>query len=185
MKYLATILSLVLLASPALAETISPAPNVYEVTEGVAFNLTNAGSSSYLFSWTDQSGTFNSVVDPTLILSAGQTYTFQRLSTAHPFVITDATLPVIGSDGSYSRNTFSGSAIDAATLNPLADFTADPAPTTDLISWTPADGNIGTYFYTCRVTSHPGMTGKIEVVNDTTVANESVSWSTLKALYRD
>ena len=74
--------------------------------------------------------------------------------------ITGDTLPVQGSDGSFSRNTIDGDAIDAVSLQPLEAFTADPAPTSDAITWTPAEGD---YFYTCRVTSHTGMTGAIRV----------------------
>lgn len=184
MKHLLTILVLILAAGPIQAETINPAPNVYEVTEGVAFTLGNTSASNYLFNWSDGSGSFGNVADPTLILTAGQTYTFQRVTSFHPFVITDASLPVSGTDGSYQRSTTSGGVIDAATLSPLADFTADPGPTSDLITWTPAAADTGIYFYTCRVTSHTAMTGRIEI-RDTVVATESVSWSTLKALYRD
>jgi hypothetical protein len=79
-------------------------------------------------------------------------------------VITDTTLPVSGTDGSYQRDTFSGAVIDAATLAPIADFTADPAPTTDFIEWSLTSADIGDYFYTCRITGHFGMAGRIEVV---------------------
>jgi plastocyanin len=185
MKTMTTILVFVLVAGPAAAETINPAPGVYEVTEGVEFTLGNAGASDYLFNWTDGSGSYTNISDPTLILRSGQTYTFRRITTAHPFVITDSSLPVSGTDGSFSRTTFSGPEIDAATLTPLADFTADPAPTSDAIVWSLDDGDIGAYWYTCRVTSHPGMTGKIMVEQSGVVATENLSWSTLKALYRD
>jgi plastocyanin len=184
MKSLATLIAVFLIAGTAKAETINVAPNVYEVTAGVEFTLGNTSSIDYTFNWSDASGTFTNVADPTLILRAGQTYTFRRVTSAHPFVITDATLPVTGSDGNFNRSTFSGSVIDAATLQPLADFTADPAPTADFIAWTPATADVGTYYYTCRVTSHPGMTGAISVSMGP-VATEGVTWSNLKALYRN
>jgi len=38
---------------------------------------------------------------------------------------------------------------------------ADPAPTSDLISWTPSQS--GDFWYTCSVQGHPAMTGKIAV----------------------
>lgn len=184
MKSLATLIALVLIPGTAVAETIVVGPNVYEVTAGVEFTLGNASSSSYLFNWSDSSGTFANVSDPTIILRTDETYTFRRVTTAHPFVITDDTLPVTGTDGSFNRTTFSGTEIDAATLQPLADFTADPAPTADFIAWTPAAADIGTYYYTCRVTSHTGMTGAFSVSMGP-VANEGITWSNLKALYRD
>jgi plastocyanin len=157
-------LAVIQLAMPAFAQTTQTGPSVYEIDSGVAFTLDNVGASNFLFNWSDSSGTFSDVVDPTVVLTAGQTYTFQRISGSHPFVITDDTLEVNGSDGSYSRVTFSGAVIDAATLQPIADFTADPGPTDDLISWTPGVEDAGEYFYTCRVTGHAGMTGRIVVV---------------------
>ncbi len=65
----------------------------------------------------------------------------------------------------FERTTFDGAVIDAATLQPIADFTADPAPTDDFIEWTPGVGDVGNYFYTCRITGHRGMTGAIRVVS--------------------
>lgn len=67
-----------------------------------------------------------------------------------------------GTDGAYNRTTYSSTDINSATLNPIATFTADPAPTSDLISWTPTTA--GDYFYTCSVGFHGGMTGKIVAV---------------------
>lgn len=151
-------------SNAASAATFIPSPNVYQINEGVAFSLGNSGASHYLFGWNDTSGSFSGIEDPTLVLTVGQTYTFQRTSGSHPFVITNDSLPVTGTDGSFARTTTSGPVIDAATLTPLADFTADPSPTSDLISWTPTTAEIGDYFYTCRVTGHTGMTGAIQVV---------------------
>jgi plastocyanin len=138
------------------------APPVFQFDEDTDFSIGNAGASNYLFNW---SGGSQNEADPTLELVAGNTYTFQRTSGSHPFVITDATLPVTGTDGSFARTTTSGTVIDAATLTPLADFTADPAPTTDQIVWAPTESDVGDYFYTCRVTGHTGMTGAIRVVS--------------------
>ena len=162
-----TILSaacLVMIAGAASADTTKVGPSKYKIDQGVAFDLTNEGATDYYFEWTDNSGIFSGIADPTLVLVAGETYTFMRQSAGHPFVITDDTLPVAGEDGEMTRLTSDGAVIDAATLTPLADFTADPAPTSDLITWTPSVDDIGTYFYTCRISGHVAMTGKIEVV---------------------
>ncbi|NRA57013.1 MAG: hypothetical protein HRU13_02700 [Phycisphaerales bacterium] len=150
-------------AAPALAQTTQPEPNIYRVPGGVEFTLDNIGASDYTFNWSDSGGSFEDIVDPTFILVAGQTYRFRRISSAHPFVITDDTLPVSGTDGSYRRETTDGGVIDASTLKPIEDFTADPAPTDDFIEWTPGVGDAGQYYYTCRVTGHRGMTGSIIV----------------------
>lgn len=151
------------------AETIVESPNIYKIDEGVDFELGNNGSTDFTFNWTDPSAPFDSfsnVSDPTLILTVGETYTFQRITGAHPFVIMDDTIgnSMSGTDGNYSRITFSGAEIDNATLSPIASFTADPAPTSDLITWTPM--TTGDYWYTCRVTSHTGMSGRIQVVSN-------------------
>ncbi|MFI4872098.1 MAG: hypothetical protein ACIARQ_09820, partial [Phycisphaerales bacterium JB061] len=153
-----------LTAGTAAADTTQIAPNIYKVDAGVDFTMSNNGISGFVFSWTDSSGTFTNIEDPTLILSSGETYTFMRTTSFHPFVICDDTLPITGTDGSFSRTTSDGAVIDAATLAPIADFTADPAPTSDMISWTLADTDIDIYYYTCRVTGHLDMAGKIEVV---------------------
>lgn len=134
---------------------------MFRVDSDTDFEIGNSGSSDYLFNWS----TFVNEVDPTLELVAGNTYTFRRTSGSHPFVITDDSLPVSGTDGSFFRTTTSGAVIDAATLTPLADFTADPAPTSDLITWSPTESDVGDYFYTCRVVGHTGMTGAIRIVS--------------------
>ena len=164
MNTLARIAAIALAAGTAAADTTQIAPNVYQVDAGVAFTMSNDGASSFLFSWSDSSGTFTDIPDPTFILTAGETYTFMRTTGFHPFVICNDTLPISGTDGNYMRTTSDGAVIDAATLTPIADFTADPAPTSDMISWTPAAGDVGEYYFTCRITGHLGMAGRIEVV---------------------
>ncbi|MGJ8636684.1 MAG: hypothetical protein ACSHX5_07555 [Phycisphaerales bacterium] len=159
------------MSSACLAQTTEVSPSVFRVESGVAFQISNVGSNDYVISWTDSNGTFGGI-DPTLILTSGESYTFTRTSGSHPFVITDDTLPVSGTDGAYDRTTFDGAVIDAATLDPIADFTADPAPTADFIEWDLMSGDEGDYYYTCRVTGHLGMTGRIEVVEVGGVADQ-------------
>jgi hypothetical protein len=160
--------SFLMLATMAHAVTTLVSTSRYSVTEGVAFTLGNNGASDFLFSWTDPTGappaSFSSIADPTLVLTLGQTYTFQRTTSSHPFVIMNNTAAAFmsGTDGAYNRTTSSSTDINNATLTPIANFTADPAPTTDLISWTPSQ--IGDFWYTCSVTGHPDMAGKITVV---------------------
>ena len=151
----------------AHAATTLVIPNVYEVDEGVAFTLAHSGSSDFVFNWSDPSApfdSFSSIADPTLILTVGETYTFERITGAHPFVIMDASAATFmsGTNGSYVRTTTNGASIDSATLSPIANFTADPGPTDDLIQWTPTQA--GEFWYTCWVTGHRGMSGAITVV---------------------
>ena len=139
--------------------------SIFTIDEGVDFEIGNLGASNFLFNWADPNGgsVFENVPDPTLILTAGETYTFVRTTSAHPFIIMDATAGdfISGTDGSYFRTTTDGALLDQATLKPIADFTADPFPSGDVITWNPS---VGDYWYTCRVTGHTGMTGRISVV---------------------
>ena len=172
----------VLLSPPApLADTIVLAPHRFEITDDTTFNVANQSSDSYLFSWSDGSGVFANVAGPTLVLRAGRTYTFRRVTAKHPLVITDSSLPLVGSDGAWVRTTADRAELDAAILQPVADFTADPAPTTDAIVWTPASA--GDYAYTCDVPAHVVMTGRLIVTADG-VATTARSWAAVKALYR-
>ena len=156
------VLLLTTLTYSAHAVTTLVSPKVYSVTEGVTFSLANNGASDFLFSWVDPSGTpansFANIADPTLRLTIGQTYAFQRTSTSHPFVIMKNTISsfISGTDGSFSRTTSDFTTISNATI-----FTANPAPAA-AVSWTPTTG--GDYFYTCAVGSHGSMTGKISVI---------------------
>lgn len=192
MKLFCTALSLLFMHSIVWSVTILQSASVYSVSEGVAFDIGNNGASDFTFSWADSSGSFGtttSISDPTLVLTAGQTYTFQRTSGAHPFIITDDTLPVNGTDGSYSRATFSSTVMNNAILGGPSDtstFRADPGPTTDLISWTPTSALIGDdFYYTCYVTGHTGMTGRISVVPEPATVSLWISGAALLfALYR-
>jgi len=167
-KYSYSTLPLLLIGAmftPVATATTTSTGSIFTIDEGVAFGVGNVGASNFTFTWTDPNGgsTFTDQVDPTLILSAGETYTFARTSSAHPFVIMDSSAAsfITGTDGGYSRTTTDGDLITAATLQPIADFTADPSPSGDVITWTPS---VGDYWYTCGVTGHTGMTGRIEVV---------------------
>lgn len=155
--------SLILLTTMSHAVTTLVSPSRYSVTEGVAFTLGNNGASDFLFNWTDPAGAPSSsglnIADPTLVLTLGQTYSFQRTSLAHPFALMDnsAAAFISGTDGSFSRTTSDSTLISAATL-----FTVSPGTPGTAVSWTP--DQVGDFWYTCTVLSHPGMTGKITVI---------------------
>ena len=170
------------IAGSAAAETTQVTANEYRVEAGVDFTINAFGSANYSFNWSDTSGVYANVTDPTLVLVVGQTYTFRLVTNSHPFVITDSSLPVSGSAGSYSRTTTNSTLIDRATLDPIPDFTANPAPSDDVITWTLRARDEGDYFYTCRIPSHPGMTGAIQVI-DLTVSTEETSWGEIKGRY--
>lgn len=150
------------------AITTLVSPSVYSVSESVDFTIGNSGSSSFLLNWTDPTGnpalSFSGITDPTLVLTLGQTYTFQRISTAHPFAIMDnsAAAFIDGTDGSYFRTTTDSAVITSAILEPNDQFIANPGTPGNLITWTP--DQLGDFWYTCTVTSHTGMAGLISVV---------------------
>jgi hypothetical protein len=159
-----TIIATLIAASTlAHADTTQTGPSTYVVDAGVTFTLLSQGASHFLISWSDDSGTFTDIVDPTLVLSSGETYIFDNDTFSHPFRITNDTLPVSGTDGSFNRETSSITVINDASLQPIADFTADPEPAVDAITWTPGNDDAGDYYYTCLVLSHAGMTGKITI----------------------
>jgi uncharacterized cupredoxin-like copper-binding protein len=164
------LLSLAALSLSGHAATTKINNDRFAVTESVAFTIGNSSTSSFLFNWTDGASSFSNEEDVTFVLTLGQTYTFQRTTSSHPFAIMDSSASgfISGSDGSFVRTSTDSADITGATLTPVADFTADPSPTTDLITWTP--DTIGDYYYTCTVTGHTGMTGKFEVVPEPTVA---------------
>ncbi|PCI10015.1 hypothetical protein COB72_04530 [bacterium] len=156
---------LALASGLAAADTTQTGPSIYEVDAGVTFDIGNFGSQSFLFTWIDKSGFFEFVIDPTLILTAGETYSFNADTGFHPFIIADGELlPVQGTDGSYFRTTTSGTVLDDATLVPIADFTSDPDGT-DPIVWDITEAEVGDYWYTCRIAGHLDMTGRIQVVS--------------------
>lgn len=160
-------LSVVGFFSAASAATSGAGPS-FTIDEGVDFKITNSGSSHFVFAWSDPgsgSSSFSDKNDPTLVLTAGETYTFERTTSAHPFVIMDSSAGsfMSGSDGSYARETTNSTTISNAILTPTADFTSNPGGG-DLITWTPTASDAGDYWYTCSVTSHTGMAGAITVV---------------------
>jgi len=172
-----------LIPALALATTTQLSTHVWQVDAGAEFFIKNDGSSSFLFTWTDVNGTFTDIEDPSFVFSVNQNYKFHRTTGLHPFVLTDDSLQVIGTDGSFSRTTILTSEVDASTLLPLADFTADPAPTTDFIDWTPGPFDLGNFYYTCRVSPHTGMTGKLRII-ETSVPVVDHSFGSLKGVYR-
>ena len=161
MKYKLTLLCALSVQLSHAATTALP-NNTFAVDEGVAFTIGNNGASDFVFNWTDSTVTSN-ILDPKLILTVGETYTFERTTDAHPFAITDDTLPTTVNFGSLVRDTTDSAVITTATLSG-GSFVAQPSGGST-ITWTPTAAEIDDYFYTCTVTGHTGMTGSIQVVD--------------------
>ncbi|MFT5233335.1 MAG: hypothetical protein ACI9UK_001254 [Candidatus Krumholzibacteriia bacterium] len=180
---LAVFVTLTAFVPSTQATTTQLSTHVWKIDSGAEFSISNTGSTSYLFTWTDVNGTFTDIEDPSFVFSVNQTYEFHRTTLSHPFALTDDTLQVLGTDGSFSRTAILTQEIDDSTLLPLADFIADPAPTTDFIAWTPSSLDLGNFYYTCRISPHNGMTGRIEIV-ESSVPNSALSFGSLKGIYR-
>lgn len=166
---------------------------IYYVTEGVSFEIYAYSSGSFLFSWTDPDGTeFNNIQDPTLHLTIGETYTFERSSTGNPLRLTTDQLPVekVPSVAGpyYRRTTEDLDEIDAASLTPLADFTADPSGVDgvlagDVVVLNVTASIIGTLYYTSLVPGNSEMTGLL-IVEDTSGSTAAVKKSLQRKIKR-
>lgn len=161
--------SLILFATVSHAATTLIGQSLYRITEGVAFTIGNNGANDFTFNWTDPGASgesFSNVTDPTLVLTLGQTYTFQRVSTAHPFIImSDAAAAFIDTqngNGNFFRTTTDSTLINSTILSPAVDYTANPGTPGNIISWTP--DTAGDFWYTCQVASHTQMTGGFSVI---------------------
>ncbi len=163
-----TALTIAMFTSATTAQTDMLRDHVYRVASGVDFMIANDSALDFLYSWSDSSGDVVDVADPTIFIAAGQTYTFSRTTESHRLVITNDTLEITGTDGSYERVTTERNVLRAATLQPEPDFTAFPPPSPDPIEWTPGLDDVGTYAYTCHILSHVGMTGRLYVYNPCT-----------------
>lgn len=166
---------LLLCATLSHASTTLLGPSLYSITEGVAFTIGNNGASDFTFNWTDPGtggASWSNIADPTLVLTLGQIYTFQRISSAHPFIIMGsaaaAFIDTRNGNGNFFRTTTDSTIINAAILNPAVDYTANPgSPVGNVISWTP--GAEGDFWYTCQVASHTAMAGGFNVVPEPSV----------------
>ena len=160
------IFAAVLFASPVFSNA-----GIVVGNPGDRFQISFTGSSSFLLRTMDDAEDFAYSVedfapDPTLSLTAGETYTFHHTGGAHPFVLLDDEAPIAstgsGVDGSeFTRtvtdNSFLGHALDYPDLVvwPVGSYMGSY-----ILDWTPEEG---TYYYTCGVGFHNNMAGQIVV----------------------
>ena len=102
--------------------------------ETTTYTVTNSGASDYVF---------NSVVDPTLTLRRGTTYTFNLTVSGHPFYI--KTAQVAGTGSAYN---------DGVTTN---------GAETGVFTFTVPMSAPNTLYYICSL--HASMTGIINIIN--------------------
>jgi hypothetical protein len=189
------LLSLLTICAPLSLQgkTTAIGGGIYYVTEGVHFEIYAYSSGSFFFSWTDPDGTeFNNIQDPTLYLTIGETYTFERSSTGNPLRLTTDRLPVekVPSVAGpyYRRTTEDLDEIDAASLTPLTEFTADPSGVDgtlsgDIVVLNVTASIIGTLYYTSLVPGNSEMTGLL-IVEDTSGSTAAVKKSLQRKIKR-
>jgi plastocyanin len=151
--------------------------DAFEIESGTTVSVANSGASHYLLDLSSHGGS-SAEADPTLILTAGETYQFSRVTSWHNFALVNGSLPVAeNSDGSLYR-TVTDSSLDNydITENISGNGSAN-------VSWTPTES--GLYYYTCDVTGHPQMIGKIVVISTPTLGAVSVSNSSLQVIVND
>ena len=112
-------------------------PVTYNIT------VTNNGSSGYLLSGEDSSGTFGSTQNKNLTIKQGDTLVFSVSVAGHPFWI--KTSPV----------TSTGFVVDV-------NSTTNNGATSGDITWDTTNISAGTYYYICQF--HSAMLGSITVV---------------------
>ena len=104
--------------------------------------------------------------DPTLQLTAGETYTFEHSGAMHPFALLDDAAPIdatgSGIDGSefvrtVTDSSFLGNVLGGGSMVAWPQGSSQGSNTLD---WTPEEGN---YYYTCGVAGHYNMAGQIIV----------------------
>ena len=149
-----------LLAMPTAYSSTTLVDGTYRVVESASFQIQNNGASDFVFAW-GSNPTYSGIFDPSLELYVGQTYIFNRITSAHPFAITK-NLPVQGAPGSLSTTSFNPSSF---VYQPEVSgaFVSNPGGS-DPISWAPTSAEIGTYHYVCTVSGHVSMVGQITVV---------------------
>ena len=129
----------------------------FRLSTGTTINVANSGASHYLLDLSSHGGS-SAEPDPTLVLTAGETYSFLRTSSGHSIALVDGSIPTgENGDGTLYRAIFDSS-LDTydVTENIVGNSTSS-------VMWTPQEA--GTYYYTCDVTGHAQMFGKLIVLS--------------------
>ena len=104
--------------------------------------------------------------DPTLMLTAGETYTFTHTGTMHPFALLDDSAPISATGSELDGSEFVRTVSDTSFLGDVLEggsavvYPVGSGAGSSTFSWTPEAGN---YYYTCGVAFHTNMAGQIVV----------------------
>ena len=127
------------------------------------FQISFDGTDSFLLR-TDPADDYSP--DPTIYLTAGESYTFQHTGAMHPFALLNDAAPIdatgSGVDGSEFVRTVTDSSFLGNVLNggSMVVWPVGSSMGSDSLSWAP---EAGTFYYTCGVAGHANMAGQIIV----------------------
>ena len=133
----------------------------FRLSSGDSIQVANSGASHYLLDMSSYGGS-SVEPDPTLVLTAGETYSFLRTSSGHSIALVDGSIPTGENfDGTLYRAVFDSS-LD--TYDVVEHIVGN---STSSVMWTPQEA--GTFYYTCDVAGHAQMFGKIIVLSTPTL----------------
>ena len=148
---------------------------------GDTFQISFDGISSFLLR-TDEADDY--VPDPTLSLTAGDTYTFTHSGYAHPFAFLDASAPISATGSTDDGSEFVRTVMDSSFLGSVLEggsavvYPISSGLGSRTFSWTP---DSGTYYYTCAVPYHANMAGQIIVQSASASIPEPSTFALLAA----
>ncbi|MEC7696126.1 MAG: PEP-CTERM sorting domain-containing protein [Planctomycetota bacterium] len=122
--------------------------------------------------------------DPTLMLTAGETYTFTHTGFAHPFAFLDDSAPISATGSSVDGSEFVRTVTDTSFLSSVLEggsavvYPVGSGAGSSTFSWTP---EVGTYYYTCAVAFHTNMAGQIVVQEASAAVPEPSSFAFVAA----
>lgn len=135
------------------------AENSYVIPTGTTFSMGNSGASHYTFDLTTYGGG-SSEYDPTLVLVAGETYEFKRITAGHNVVI----LQDVRQESALSFSSGAWSRLSSLLDSSYWQSAGVENNNSAMVTFTPVTP--GVYFYTCIVSGHVGMTGQLIVVDE-------------------
>ena len=145
------------------------------------FQISFDGTNSFLLR-TDEADDF--APDPTIMLTAGETYTFSHSGSMHPFALLDDSAPIdatgSGVDGSEFVRTVTDSSFLGNVLGggSMVVWPVGSSMGSRTLDWTP---EAGTYYYTCGVAGHYNMAGQIVVQTASSSVPEPSTFALLAA----
>lgn len=146
-----------------LAVPVFASAGVIVGNPGDTFEISPDGSNSFLLR-ADPADDFSA--DPTLQLTAGETYTFEHSGFMHPFALLDDAAPIDATGSGVDGSEFFRTVTDSSFLGNVLDggsmvaWPIDSSQGSNTLDWTPEEG---TYYYTCGVAGHYNMAGQIIV----------------------